>query len=150
MSRQARAKRQSREPWEELQSEVINADIGGELWHVKYWNNKYVVLVRSVRVSWSGYPQSCVHLSIHSNDRSHLRDWRDYQRLKNEILGEDWEAVELYPAESRLVDTSNQFHLFAFAPPFKFPFGYQTRAVVAAGSPMRSLLEKLAPGSAQR
>ncbi len=28
--------------------------------------------------------------------------------------GDHWEAVELYPQEDRLVDTSNQYHLFAW------------------------------------
>ena len=29
-------------------------------------------------------------------------------------LGDHWEGVELYPAEERLVDTSNQYHMFAW------------------------------------
>src|SRR4051794_36621188 len=35
-----------------------------------------------------------------------LRDWRHFQNIKNDILGKECEAIELYPAESRLVDTS--------------------------------------------
>jgi len=70
----------------------------------------------------------CLHLSIKTLDKSTYRDWRDYQRIKNELVGPEYEAVELYPAESRLMDTSNQYHMWCF-PEFKFPFGYKYREV---------------------
>jgi len=36
----------------------------------------------------------------------------------------------LYPAESRRVDTSNQYHLWVMKDPmFKFPFGFKERMV---------------------
>jgi hypothetical protein len=70
----------------------------------------------------------CIHLSIKTRDKAPVHDWRDFQRIKNELVGEEFEAVELYPAESRLVDTSNQYHLFCFRD-FKFPFGYKKREV---------------------
>jgi hypothetical protein len=53
-----------------------------------------------------------IHLSIKTNDRSPVIDWRDKLRIKNELCGEDAEAVELYPAMSRVVDGANQFHLW--------------------------------------
>jgi hypothetical protein len=38
--------------------------------------------------------------------------------------------VELYPAESRLMDTSNKYHLWAITDPtFRFPFGSASRHV---------------------
>jgi hypothetical protein len=45
-----------------------------------------------------------------------LRELRPSQLLSEtacRMLGEDVEAVELYPATGRLVDDANQFHLFA-------------------------------------
>ncbi len=52
------------------------------------------------------------------------------QRIKNELVGEECEGVELYPAESRLVDSSNQFHMFVCKEPgTKFPFGFENRYV---------------------
>lgn len=69
-----------------------------------------------------------VHLSIKDHDRSTRHDWRDFQRIKNEIVGPEYEAVEVYPAESRLVDTCNQYHLFVFAA-WKVPFGFSDRLV---------------------
>ena len=97
------------------------SDAPAETWE----NNRYQVLVR--RNSGIGGMPDVIHLSIRSLDRSADHDWRHLQRIKNEILGPEIEAVELYPAESRLVDTSNQYHLWAFdIEPGKtcFPFGY--------------------------
>lgn len=53
-----------------------------------------------------------VHLSVRRNDRTAIHDWRDLQRVKNDCVGAEREAVELYPAESRLIDCANQFHLW--------------------------------------
>ena len=37
------------------------------------------------------------------------------------------EGLELYPAESRLMDEANQFHLYCMHPKVKLPFGQQER-----------------------
>jgi hypothetical protein len=36
------------------------------------------------------------------------------QKIKNQVVGQEWEALELYPAESRLLDPSNLFILWAY------------------------------------
>ena len=65
-----------------------------------------------------------MHINIRRVDGAAVFDWRHRQLIKNQLLGEECEAVELYPAESRLVDTSNKYHLFGFAnPEMRFPFG---------------------------
>lgn len=53
-----------------------------------------------------------LHLSIHDRPRSTRHDWRDFQRIKDELVGPEREAVELYPAASRLLDTANEYHLW--------------------------------------
>tara|TARA_R100001082_G_scaffold71060_1_gene40499 strand:+ start:3516 stop:4049 length:534 start_codon:yes stop_codon:yes gene_type:complete len=58
------------------------------------------------------------YLSIKRLDREPINDWRAMQKIKNAIVGKEWEAVEIYPAESRLVDTANQYHLFCWDAPF--------------------------------
>ena len=72
-----------------------------------------------------------VQLNIRRRDgRPIFRDWRHFQQIKNELVGEECEAVELYPAESRLVDSSNKYHLFCSTDPtFRFPFGWTARDV---------------------
>lgn len=77
-----------------------------------------------------GWPHEMIWLSIKRLDKASVHDWRDLQRIKNELVGPEHEAIEMYPAESRLVDTANQYHLFAFADPtVRLPLGWQVRSV---------------------
>ena len=69
-------------------------------------------------------------ISIKRRDKCPIHDWRDMQRIKNDVVGEECEAMEIYPAESRLMDTANQYHLFAFTNPENtIPIGFRGRAV---------------------
>jgi len=72
------------------------------------------------------------HLSIKRNDRESVHDWRDLQIIKNTFCGDDAEGVEIYPAESRLVDTSNQYHLWVFPPGTPLPLGFNDGRLVTA------------------
>ena len=93
----------------------------GEIWE----NSRYVIVRRDVGGGGEG---KLIWLSIKNADNSARHDWREMQRIKNELVGTDVEAVELYPAERRLVDGSNQFHLWAVVG-FRFPFGFEERLV---------------------
>lgn len=65
-----------------------------------------------------------VHLNVRRRDGAIVRDWRHLQRIKNELLGAECEAIEIFPAESRLVDTSNKYHLWGLTDPtFRFQVG---------------------------
>lgn len=113
-------------------------------------NDRYQVHV----IPWPGIKINgrtvpIVQLSIRRLDRAPCRDWRDFQRIKNQLIGAEAEAIELYPAESRLVDTATQFHLWCVADPlFRFPFGYDSGRVVtgksAGGSVQRPLDDEAA------
>lgn len=82
-----------------------------------YKNDVYQVMKRQRGEYW--------HLSIKRIDRKTIFEWRDIQEIKTELLGAEVEAVQLFPAESRLVDTANQYHLWApVEPGYKFPFGF--------------------------
>lgn len=83
-----------------------------------YVNNLYTVTVRPMGAA------GATHLSIRTNDRHWRHDWRHLQRIKDELLGPDVEAVELYPAAHRLVDAANQFHLWALPAGEQFPIGF--------------------------
>ena len=66
-------------------------------------------------------------LSIKRIDQEVCHDWRDFQQIKNQLVGPECEGVEMYTAESRLVDTSNQYHLWVFTnPKYRFPWGFDT------------------------
>jgi len=76
-----------------------------------------------------GFPEM-VWLSIKRIDKGVMHDWRHLQEIKNMIVGPEHEAVELYPAESRLTDTANQYHLWVLrSPTLRFPFGFDRRVV---------------------
>ncbi len=83
-------------------------------------NDKYVVLRRVIKAK-DDSTGDMIHLSIRRQDRRPAKDWRDFQRIKNQLAGPDYEGVELYPRESRKVDTANQYHLWCF--PFTLGFG---------------------------
>jgi hypothetical protein len=70
------------------------------------------------------------HLDIKRNDKAAVHDWRDLQRIKNELCGPECEAIELYPAEKRLVDSANSYHLWAFPAGFFLPLGWTERLVM--------------------
>jgi hypothetical protein len=95
-----------------------------------WMNDLYQVNIR--KVAQSEYWPAMMHLSIKRRDKQPLgkERFRHFQRIKNELVGPECEAVELYPAESRLVDTANQYHLWCMtSPEIRFPFGYLERSV---------------------
>ena len=78
-----------------------------------------------------GEEMTPTYLSIKRRDQEPFHDWRAMQSIKNAICGPEWEAIEIYPAESRLVDTANQYHLFCWQ--FTFPiYLFNTREVLTA------------------
>ena len=70
------------------------------------------------------------YLSIKRLDKKSIHDWRHLQEIKNELCGEDCEAIEIYPVEKRLVDTANQYHLFVFPKDTRVGFGWTHRSVM--------------------
>jgi hypothetical protein len=88
-----------------------------------FYNGKYQAILK--------YDGDITILTIRREDRRPVTDWRDVQWIKNQLLGPEIEAVQLFPAESRLVDMSNQFYLYAVTSPpgYRFPFGFQERRV---------------------
>lgn len=94
------------------------------------WNNdKYQVSIFEAQLHDENWPEMW-HLSIKRHDRYPVFNWRDIQTVKNELIGVENEAVQLFPAESRLVDGANQYHLFVLKDPgLQFPFGFTNRMV---------------------
>lgn len=71
-----------------------------------------------------------IWLSIKRHDRKTIHDWRHFQRIKNELVGPQFEGMEMYPAEERLVDAANQYHLYVIDDPtFRWPWGFRDRLV---------------------
>lgn len=90
-----------------------------------FLNDTYQVHVRRV-------DEGMLHLSIKRIDKQPVHDWRDLQWIKSEIVGPENEAVEIYPAESRVIDTANQYHLWVFIDPtYRIPFGFNAGRVLS-------------------
>lgn len=93
------------------------------------------------------------HLSIKSHDKCHsAHDWRDLQRIKNELIGPEAEAIELYPSMRRLRDAANQFHLWVIEPEEGKTYA-ETQIPVGWPSPEvsdKATAEALFPKSRQR
>ncbi len=92
--------------------------MGGDVW----MNNRYQVVMRrayrlvdlrSISTGEADDGKRCViHLSIKRRDKKPIRSWRDLLWIKNQLCGDECEAVEVFPPMSVLVDTSNQYHLW--------------------------------------
>jgi hypothetical protein len=112
-------------PFEEVRVDGYTYDSGETTWG----NSRYLVYRREVpNRNYEAPP--LIHLSIKRHDKLPIHDWRDLQRIKNELIGAEDEAVEIYPAESRLVDAANQYHLWSIKG-MRIPFGFGDRLVVA-------------------
>tara|TARA_R100001015_G_C4635048_1_gene203269 strand:- start:9449 stop:9997 length:549 start_codon:yes stop_codon:yes gene_type:complete len=87
----------------------------------KYGDCNFVVHKEGWEIIW---------LSIRiNNGEDHLRDWRDFQEIKNDLAGRNREAVEVYPDENKLVDEVNTYHLWVYPEGFETPMGWTDRSV---------------------
>lgn len=126
-------------------AEVLAEAETSEMW----MNDQYTVTVK--RWTEGDLAGQVQELSIRRNDRRAAHDWRDFQRIKNEVAGPEVEAIELYPAESRLMDTANQYYLFCLPPGERLPLGQPFRNVAtpeqaaAIGAVQRELPEDWEP-----
>lgn len=68
-----------------------------------------------------------IQLTIERRDLQPCRDWKHLQQIKNELIGPEHEAVELFPAESRLIDAGNQYHMWVHSDPtYRFSVGWKS------------------------
>jgi hypothetical protein len=125
--------------WKELQPEMSETEIRATLRDIEendeIWkNNIYQVNIRALGDSQPRGLPPMVQLSIKRIDQKPIHDWRDLQRIKSELVGSECEGVELYPAESRVVDTANQYFIHVVInPTFRFPWGFKERLVDGKG-----------------
>jgi hypothetical protein len=79
-------------------------------------NDKYCVMTRTIQTEWGQVDHACIR-NVSSTDIP----WKEKQRIKNELWGEEYTAVEVFPKESELVDAANMYHLWVFKE-YKLPF----------------------------
>ncbi len=72
---------------------------------VQCWvNNKY-----SVQLIARGELEV---LMVRRHDEGDEYPWRDLQRIKNELVGEDREAVQVFPKQGEVVDVADMAHIW--------------------------------------
>jgi hypothetical protein len=71
----------------------------------------------------------CTWLSIKRRDKRPVNNWQDMQTIKNRLVGVNCDAIQMFPAESRMVNTANQYHLIVLPEDAHVPFGWGTRFV---------------------
>lgn len=116
------------------------------------WFANSIYAVRLIAMRGQAPFGDVVCLTVRTHDHQARHDWRELQRIKNEIVGPSVEAVEVYPSEDRLVDNSNYYHLFCF-PRLEtedgwLPFGFTERLVTEGsveGSKQRGFRPELRP-----
>jgi len=101
--------------------------------HTVFLSETHQVNVQMLKAPFGPDLGDVAWLSIKRRDRDVIRDWRELQAIKNAVIGPEHEGFELYPAESRLCDTANQFHLFVFMQArVRLPVGFTVREVAGA------------------
>lgn len=77
-----------------------------------YANNKYRVTVGDNCPTTKG---PAIRAMVQANNGMIIGDhWKELQRIKNEIFGEEALAIEYYPPQSKLVDQKNIYWLWIF------------------------------------
>ena len=103
--------------------------------HTVFLSETHQVNVQMLKAPFGPDLGDVAWLSIKRRDRDVIRDWRELQAIKNAVIGPEHEGFELYPAESRLCDAANQFHLFVFMQArVRLPVGFTVREVAGAAA----------------
>jgi hypothetical protein len=89
---------------------------------VTYANDLYAVLCRPVETAWG----LVHHLAIRTPS-SLEPPWRDKQRIKNELFGPEFTAVEVMPPADELVDAADMYHVWVLPLSMALPFSIHDR-----------------------
>ena len=97
--------------------ENVGAGWFGEMDRV-YSNKKYSVMIRTVVTDWGPVEHAAIR-NVSGTDIS----WKEKQRIKNELFGGEYAAIEVFPKESELVDEANMYHIWVLPKSMALPFG---------------------------
>lgn len=71
-------------------------------------NGEYAVLVRLIETKELGVVK---HAAIRNASSTDI-PWREKQRIKNELFGEEKQAIEFFPKQSELIDGAYMYHIW--------------------------------------
>lgn len=76
---------------------------------VVFQNNKYIVQVfLNVKRNFRNYDK----VMIRRSDSKPIYSWADIFRIKNEIFGDEVEAIQFFPKNSELIDEANLYWIW--------------------------------------
>lgn len=77
-------------------------------------NNRYTVMIDDNAQTTHG---SAIRAMVQKHDDTPITfHWREMQKIKNEIFGDETVAVEYFPAESELQDIHNIYWMWIYPP----------------------------------
>lgn len=90
----------------------------GQMNRCYLYEHKYCAMTREIDTIW-GKVIHCCFRNLEGNDIP----WAEKQWIKDSLFGNDRLAIEVFPAQSRLVDEANMYHIWVFEKGFELPFG---------------------------
>lgn len=109
-------------PWTPL---LVGEQVGGGM---IYHNSRYQVYLQRFS-SQDGGPDA-IYLFFQRIDQNQLIPYRDKMRVKDELVHPECEAIELFPARSRVSSLISGCALWIIDDPvYRFPFGFSRRVV---------------------
>lgn len=86
-----------------------------------YMNGTFTVQVYDTPNSWGAE-----RVMIRWNDARPDHDWSLFQRIKNDLFGQDRVALEVYPSERHKQDVANMYWLWVLPKEFDCPIEFKT------------------------
>lgn len=85
-------------------------------------NRLYAVLCRPLATKWG----TVIHCAIRT--ASNLEPpWRDKQRIKDELFGPEFTAVEVMPPRDEIIDEADMYHIWVMLSGARLPFTLYSR-----------------------
>lgn len=85
-----------------------------------YLNGMFIVQIYDTPNAWSAE-----RVMIRWNDARPDHDWALFQRIKNDLFGEDRVALEVYPSEEHKQDVANVYWLWVLPKGFDCPIEWK-------------------------
>lgn len=92
----------------------------------RYWESDdgYSAMSRQIKTDWGVVEHLTItRMGIPSNDGSKDILWAVKQEIKDELIGDRYVAIEVFPDKKSLVDICDVYHLWVLPKGFRLPFG---------------------------
>lgn len=111
--------------WSDVTDDSHTKSIMKDMKHVPkkvYTNGLFVVQVYDTPNAWNAE-----RVMIRWNDARPDHDWSLFQKIKNDLFGEDRVALEVYPSEKQKQDVANVYWIWILPKGFDCPIEWKSR-----------------------